>query len=414
MSFRLPSIKTLAISLAGLLVAYALFGWLIFPRILESQAIRYISEKTGHHLSLDRPEFNPFTLSLRISNLHLQKPDGKQLLAFRMLTVELSPASIFKRALVFNAIQLDDPEATLVLKPDGRLNWSQLIDSLDGKEAKAANKRGSQLPRINIQTFGLKGGRIDFADEKTGFATRISPMDLELRDISTFPNDKGRYRISARTSFGALVKWQGQAMLNPLSVDGSLSVENLDLSPLKPYFRNVLLNAPPAGVASVSTDYHISYADNQPNLVLKNLTGKLSDFRIGIGGKKGPHISIKTIEAKNGDYDLARNRIALGSLSLSGSRINLPSSGGAVSELLQLEKLTLVNTTVDLSKRSIALDHVDFTKGLLHVARNAKGRINLVDALHAAMPLQEPEKKSQGRWRFRVNRLELGSFAVSF
>ncbi len=412
MPVRLPSIKTLAISLVGLFVAYALFGWLIFPRMLESQAIRYISEKTGHHLSLDRPEFNPFTLSLRISNLHLQEPDGKQLLGFQRLTVTFSATSIFRRALVFNAIQLDDPEAAIVLKPDGRLNWSALLDSLDGKAAQAAHQHDSQLPRINIRNFGLKGGRIDFADEKTGFATRISPVDLELRDVSTFPNDKGRYQISARTSFGARVKWQGQAMLNPLSVDGSMSVENLDLAPLTPYFRDVLPNAPPAGVASISTDYHISYAENQPNLALKNLTGKLSNFRISVGGNP---VSIKTIEAKNGQYDLTRDRIALDTLALSGGKVAQP--GLTSPELLQLGKLTFTNAKIDLSGKRITLDRIDFKNGRLDAVRNAKSRINLLDALHAAMPVPgvKPEKKPHAApWRYRVNRLELANSAVTF
>ena len=412
MSLRLPSIRTLAISLAGLLVAYALFGWLMLPRILQSQSIRYISEKTGHRLSLDRPEFNPFTLSLRIANLHLQEPDGKPLLAFRKLTVELSPASLFRRALVFNAIELDDPEAAIVLKPGNRLNWSQLIDSLDEKDAKAANAQGSQLPRIAIRSFGLKGGRIDFADEKTGFTARIAPLDLNLRDISTLPNDKGRYRISARTSFGTLVTWQGQASINPLSADGSLNVENLDLSPLKPYFKDILPNAAPAGAVSVSTDYHLSYADNRPDLVLKNLAARLSDLRIGIGG---PRLSIKAIEAKNGQYDLAQNRITLGALSISGSRVTLPSSNGAAPELLQLGNLTLTDTRADLTEKRIALDHADLSNGQLHVARNVHGRIDLVDALHAAMPPpgKSQEKPSQ-RWRFRINRLDLANSAVSF
>ncbi len=412
MSFRLPSIKTLAISLAGLLVAYTLFGCLMLPRIIQSQSIRYISEKTGHRLSLDRPEFNPFTLSLRISNLHLQEPDGKQLLAFRNLTVELSPASLFKRALVFNAIELDDPEATLVLKPGNRLNWSQLVDSLDEKDAKAAGTQRSQLPRISIRSFGLKGGHIDFADERTGFTAHIAPLDLNLRDISTLPNDRGRYRISARTSFDTLVTWQGQATLNPLSADGSLNVENLDLSPLQPYFKDILPNAAPAGAVSVSTDYHLSYADNRLDLSLKNLEGRLSNFRIGIGG---PHISIKAIEAKNGQYDLAQNRIVLGTLSLSGSQVALPSSGGAASEVLQLGNLTLTNTRGDLAGKRIALDHVDLSNGLLHLARNAHGRIDLVDALHAAMPLpgKSPEEKAQ-RWRFRINRIDLANSSVSF
>ena len=76
MSARLPSLKTVAITLAGIIIAYALFGWLLLPRILQSQAEKYIAEKTGHHLTLDRPEFNPFKLNLHLANLHLAEPDG--------------------------------------------------------------------------------------------------------------------------------------------------------------------------------------------------------------------------------------------------------------------------------------------------------------------------------------------------
>ncbi|MCX7174386.1 MAG: hypothetical protein NT159_10785, partial [Proteobacteria bacterium] len=75
MSVRPLSPKTLAITLAGVAAACLLFSWLALPRILQSQAESFIAVKTGHRLTLDRPEFNPFALSLRIANLHLTEPD---------------------------------------------------------------------------------------------------------------------------------------------------------------------------------------------------------------------------------------------------------------------------------------------------------------------------------------------------
>jgi len=135
MSARMPSTKTLAITLSSLVVAYLLFAWLALPRILQSQAENYIAGKAGHRLTLDRAGFNPFELSLRIVNLRLTEPDGKPLLAFKELFVDLSAASIFRLAWVFDGIRLDEPDATLVLQPDGRLNWSPLIEALKGGAA---------------------------------------------------------------------------------------------------------------------------------------------------------------------------------------------------------------------------------------------------------------------------------------
>ena len=69
MTLRLPFFKTLALTLAGFAITCLLFSWQVMPRILQSQAEKYIAEKTGHHLTMDRPQFNPFKISLRLSGV---------------------------------------------------------------------------------------------------------------------------------------------------------------------------------------------------------------------------------------------------------------------------------------------------------------------------------------------------------
>ncbi len=113
MSVRLHTLKIPAIVIAGLAAAWLLFGWHALPRILDAQARQYVTDKTSHRLTLDRPEFNPFTLKLRVANLRLQEPDGRLLFAFRELTVDLSASSLVRRALVFDGITLNDPQAVL-------------------------------------------------------------------------------------------------------------------------------------------------------------------------------------------------------------------------------------------------------------------------------------------------------------
>ena len=67
MKLSLPLLKKIALIGAGLFIALLLLLWLALPRVLQSQAEQFVSEKTGHRLTMARPEFNPLALRLRLS-----------------------------------------------------------------------------------------------------------------------------------------------------------------------------------------------------------------------------------------------------------------------------------------------------------------------------------------------------------
>ncbi len=423
MSLRRPSFKTLAITLIALIVAYLLFGWLALPRILQSQAQKFIGEKTGHHLTLDRPDFNPFDLSLRLTNLRLVEPDGKPLLAFRDLYVNVSAASFFRRAYVFDEIRLTDPELTVVLRPDGKLNWSPLIAALNSKEETS----DSPLPRVDIQTIALGGGKIDFADEPDAFATRIGPVDMALSDISTLPDDQGRYKIVARTAFGAQVLWVGHGELNPLTLVGRLDIQELDLGRLASSFSNALPAtlpmAPPSGIASLSTDYQLNYAKGKLGLALNNLAAEFKSLRLQtIQTSQGPTLAIGNIQAKNGRYDLGRNNLTFGSLALTNAEIELPRTAGSPDKSLQVGSLGIEDIQVDLSGRNASLGRIALKDGQLKATHNAQGHIDLLDTLQALHAQPRPASQQLAKsaaaperspWRFKVGKLGLANFSAS-
>ncbi len=123
----LSRIRYVLVPIAGLYVAWLLFAWLALPPILQSQAEKYVLARSGHHLTMDEPSFNPFLLRLRLTNVKLTEPDGRPLLSFRNLLVDFSSTSLFRRAYVFDEISLDGLDATLIVLPKNRLNWSKLI-----------------------------------------------------------------------------------------------------------------------------------------------------------------------------------------------------------------------------------------------------------------------------------------------
>ncbi len=412
MSLRLPSARTLAFTLAGLVAAWLLFAWLALPRLLKSQAEDFVAERTGHRLAIGRVAFNPLEWQLRIAGLRLDTPDGQPLFAFDELLVDLSARSLTQRTLVFDAVQLDAPQGTVVLHADGGLNWSPFLAALQDTEDEPA----AAPPRLVIHRFVLAGGRLDFRDARIGFATRAAPLDLELTDLSTLPDRTGRYQVFARTGVGARVLWHGEATLRPLAASGNVSVDELDLARLAPYLREALPLRQPAGTAAASLDYRAAYADGRFTLVadIPTVTVEGLGFVLGEGG---PALAVERIEGRGGRYDLASGRFTLAGLLLSDLRAELPRPGFEPVPLA-LGALEVLDTAVDLPGRNATVARATLAEGSIQAARDADGRVDLAEALAAlappaaAAPAENTEPATPPR-HYRVDRVALTGFAAS-
>lgn len=416
MSARLAILKKAAIVFCGVAVVYLVFAWLALPAILQSLAERTLAERTGHRLTLDRPVFNPFESSLRLSNLRLADPDGKPLFAFRELILDISAASVVRRALVFDNIRLDDPVATVVLQTDGRLNWSPLLDALKGKD----DKPDSTLPRLDIERFVLAGGTIDFADKRASFATVVQPLELELQEISTLPDDQGHYKLSARTAFGARVNWQGDASLNPLAISGSIGIDELSLASLAPYARD-FLGAPLSGSLATSARYRVAYNAGKIDLALDKLAATLVALRLSAPELGGAQLAVERIEMGEGRYVLAENKLTLGTVSINNAQVEMPRTGATSNTPfipLQLAKLELEDTQLDLDAHALSVSNIALKGGRLKASRDAQGSIDALATTRsmarpasAAKPATAPKSSD---WRYRVKQVRLTGFSGEF
>ncbi|MDR1999933.1 MAG: DUF748 domain-containing protein [Zoogloeaceae bacterium] len=322
MPLRLPSRRTLGIIVAVILLL-ELTAWLAVPSLVQSQLQNLIVEKAGHHLTMERPSFNPFTLALTLRDADLREPDGKPLLAFHSLEINLSATSLFRAALVFDAIRLDGLKATVAAQSGDRLNWSALADALQGEEDTSAQP--ASLPRVDITLLSISDGQVDLADRrsKPEKSINIDPINIELENLSTLPNDQGRYQVTARTGFAEHIEWQGDVVLNPLTVEGSLDIKGIALSRLARLAQLPEGLAAPEGTASLTTQYKVARANDQINLSLDQLAAKVDHLKLS--GKAGgePVLAIDAIEARDGKFDLNERRFDLGEFQIKGGHLAL-------------------------------------------------------------------------------------------
>ena len=395
--------KRIALGAIGLLAVTLLLLWQALPRLLQAQAERFVAERTGHRLAMDRPEFNPFRLALRVGKLQLSDPAGAPLFGFDALLVDLSATSIARRALVFDVIRLDAPGATVVELPAGKLNWTPFFDALKGKEAKPQEKRG--LPRLDIRSFILAGGKVDYADRRhgaAGFAARIEPLDLELSDLSTLPDDAGNYKLSARSSLGARIDLVGQVDLDPLRVAGTFSLADLQLARLAPYFGNALPLAP-EGVLAVSASFRAGNGGDSFDATVEQIQAKLAGLRVTLKDAAGPVASVAAIELKDGRFQLARQELSFAAIEASGGRLALP----GIEPPPQFGALSGEAIKLALAERNATVGRIRLAGGRVQALRGADGSIDLQDALRRLAGDGSADEKAAAPWRYRVDRIEI-------
>src|SRR5262249_43418616 len=214
------------IALAIVLVlvgAYAAAGFLAVPYFARKYAQDFVREHSGRTLSIGVIRFNPFTLNLDMSRCSFPDADGKPMLAFERLYVDLQFATLWRLGPSFGEIILTQPLAHIVVRPGGVLNLADFAKGLPPKKKPATAKPSAPPLRLYIGRLQVISGTMTFEDRTraTPFRADFTPIAFELRDFSTRGSSGNAYGLSAASPQGERVNWSGTVHLAPLSSQGT-------------------------------------------------------------------------------------------------------------------------------------------------------------------------------------------------
>ena len=114
--------------LGGILLVFGLFGFFAAPPLLKSILLKQLSAELHRQVSIDGIDINPYGLSARISGFSVKTDQGKEVVGFEELFVNVSSASIFKLAVVVDEIRLQEPRLAVSRIVEGRYDISDLLD----------------------------------------------------------------------------------------------------------------------------------------------------------------------------------------------------------------------------------------------------------------------------------------------
>lgn len=406
------SSKRLLLISSSLLLGYFALGAVAVGPLLKWVAEKFVADKTGHSLQLESVKFDPLTLELTLDKLQLNEPSGKLLLGFESLVVDLSASSLTNWSWTFDSIRLANPHGQLSLAKNGSTNWEPFLAAFKGQPS----NEPQNLPRLLVRQFELSQGRFDFADQSVQptFQTSLTPLDVTLADLSTLPDDKGNYQISARTALGAQLQWRGELQLSPTRLSGDFSLKGIQLQQLEPYLKGRVPIATPQGTADISSHYNVRI-DQKVELNLKQISAHVNNLHLRSLDAKLPTLQLKSLALVGGQLNLQEQSASVQSISL--NNLALANQGQA---LLQIDALLLDAIKADLRVRSIAAERFSLNGGKLRVVRSAQGEIDwlkLFADISAQPANQTPTKPADKTpaapaWSWQLGRTELNDWQI--
>jgi len=336
-----------AASLAFALALYALGGFFAVPALVESKLPGFADRQLHRKASIGKVKVNPFTLRVELRDFNLAEADGRPIGGFAALVADLEWSSITRRAWHFAEVRLTEPKALLDIAPDGRINLAALIDDLTRDWPKDTD---AELPRLVIDALVFERGRADFTDRRAGYTNALAPISVRFDNLSTLPQDKGPYTFSANTTRGGVLRWKGEASLNPIAASGVVSAESISLPELAAYAKPYTAAEVIGGKAGFELPYRASYRDGRVEASINGAAFSVEDFALKAGGAEEPFLALKTLKAGKVNADYAKREISVDSIAFDGGKAVVKRDANGVLNVLALAKAPAATSLPEAAK----------------------------------------------------------------
>ncbi|AVD84893.1 hypothetical protein C4Q28_23325 [Pseudomonas sp. SWI6] len=296
-------------ALLALVALYSLLGFLILPGVALRIANQQLAQYATLPAHLQRIELNPFSLELTLWGLQLGEP-GKEQVGFERLYANLSLDSLWKGALHLDAVELDKPRSELLFAKDGTLNLTQLF-KLPPSEPKPEEPPSDPFP-LRIGSIKLKDGYLHFKDDRPSEPIEFlyDAMNLELKNLSTLPDDNADMTLVAAGPNGGRIDWNGTFSLSPIASEGTLKVTDGKMKVFWPYVRDAVPLVLEDGVINLDTHYTLNLS-KETQLLLDKTSVRVAPF--AIKAPDGRQLArLASLEVSDTSIDLAKQLVTVG------------------------------------------------------------------------------------------------------
>ena len=319
--------------------AYALAGFVGVPHLVRSQLLSFVSEHYGRTASIGEIRFNPFTFALEAKDFTLPDADGKPMLSFGRLWLDLDVATLWRFAPSFSDIEIERPFIRTLVRKDGALNLADLAKPFESPTPAPPPPPEEKPARLFVDRFSVNAGNVTYEDESrpSTFRAHLEPITFELRDFSTTAKTGNEYALIGASTSGEKFVWNGSLSVAPLGSQGRFEVTDLQARTIWSYLRDSLDFELSSGRINLHGDYRFA-ATPALALNLNVQTVSVADLGIRPAGHDADYIQHANVQVDDTRLDLARERVDVGKIQLTGGTIRAWRDGKGNINLMELMK----------------------------------------------------------------------------
>ncbi|MFO7749299.1 MAG: DUF748 domain-containing protein [Desulfobacteraceae bacterium] len=418
----------------ALIIIYTLAGFFLAPYLIKRQSTQFARESLNCRMVMEEVRVNPYALTVDIKNFDLKKRDGSPLLAFKAIFTNFEISSLWRRAWTFADIRLEGPVVNLKIGPEGRINLIDVADRIPKSEKEENSSLQEKAegevrpPRVIFEHIALNQGKIIFTDQSgpTPGSIKLETIGLELKNLTTLPDEKGAYSLEAALPHGGKLTGAGDISLHPLWSQGRVKVEGFKTVSAWEFLQDEILLDKPGGEVDFDARYRFAHRDQAPSFVIEGLKMLVSALQLKARGERKPILSLDSIRIDDGRLNLTSGSFQAGALA---ENLNVLFEGVSLKEmgqeapLVTLKSLAVKGGRMDLETRQVTLERVMVEGGHAAMVLEKGGAVNLLRVFERrnvgkALEKSEGEKeKAQAAgqpWSVAVGSVETAGLSVSF
>ncbi len=307
--------KWVAAAIAAVL-AYTLAGFLLVPWVISSQIRSRVRTLLDREATVEEVRFNPFTLTAEIKGLKLLDRDGADLVALDLLRANVQVLGLLRRAIRFREIIVEHPVVSARILADGK---PSIADLMEQKPASGAPEEPSRPRRLIIDRLAVTQGAVDFSDAslQPPYQRRFEPLNLEIKDLITIPDEGGEHSIVIGVGDGAELRWAGRQVVEPLSFTGRLDITGMRLKRAWEYLGHGQKLAITDGQLDFSLPYEIRKgADQSFQATLNGASAAIRSLSVGSREEEAAWLEVPELRVLNVKAEWPAARAEIGAVKI--------------------------------------------------------------------------------------------------
>jgi hypothetical protein len=345
-----PRRRKQVIWVLGLLVFYAILGFLILPPIVRAIAVKQLSQQLDREVSIEKIKINPFAFSTTIRGLLIKDRDGQPFISWDEVYVNFQLRSFLGHPWVFKEISVTKPYARAQLNKDYTLNFSDLITKFMPTNAPATPAKPLGLRIYRLEITNATASVTDLTHSHP-FKRLVGPISFTMENFRTDPDNKNPHTCTGTTDAGEKIAWSGFFYLDPVRSWGELTVENFALNKYAPLYEDLLPVEIRDGIVGLNVHYHVDLSATNHLMGVTNTSFTLRNFRVAEPGGESNLLELANLAVAGVSADALARWAEIDSVSADGGRVNRLRTATTITNVIAQTAVKAAKSVVNVARQ---------------------------------------------------------------